>query len=62
MGPVFANSIGLAEFGVASFMSAVILGGMAAQWPIGSLSDCIDRRKVIIATAALKAMPDEVIA
>jgi len=56
MGPVFANSIGLAEFGVASFMSAVILGGMAAQWPIGSLSDRIDRRKVIIATAALGAI------
>lgn len=53
MGPVFGNRIGLSEVGIAGFMSAVIIGGMLAQWPIGTLSDRIDRRKVIVMTAAL---------
>jgi len=53
MGPVFGNKIGLSEVGIAGFMSTVIIGGMVAQWPIGTLSDRVDRRKVIVATAAL---------
>jgi MFS family permease len=53
MGPVFGNKIGLSEVGIAGFMSTVVIGGMLAQWPIGSLSDRIDRRKVIVFTAAL---------
>lgn len=53
MGPVLGNKIGLSQSEIATFMSAVILGGMLAQWPIGSISDRVDRRKVIIAVAAL---------
>jgi MFS family permease len=53
MGPVFAAKIGLSGFGIAGFMSLVVIGGMLAQWPIGSLSDRVDRRKVIVFTAAL---------
>lgn len=32
---------------VALFMSLVIIGGAASQWPIGRLSDVVDRRLVI---------------
>ncbi|WP_042697803.1 MFS transporter, partial [Azospirillum sp. B506] len=43
------------EFGVsgtALFMSVLILGGMALQWPLGRLSDRFDRRSVIIGLSA----------
>lgn len=52
MGPVFAAKMELTEAGIAAFMSAVIIGGMLAQWPIGTLSDRHDRRRVIVAVAA----------
>ncbi len=48
LGPVFAQSIGLSLTQIALFMSLVLLGGMALQWPIGHLSDRWDRRTVIL--------------
>lgn len=48
LGAIFARGTGLAEAGTAWFMSATILGGVALQWPLGRLSDRIDRRKVIV--------------
>lgn len=48
LGAVFARGAGLADTGTALFMSATILGGVALQWPLGRLSDLIDRRKVIV--------------
>ena len=56
MAPVYAAHRGLAGDDIAWFMSAVILGGAAAQWPIGRLSDRTDRRYVIGACAALAAV------
>lgn len=47
MGPLFAHRIGLDPHGVAMFMSAAILGGAMLQWPIGRLSDNMDRRRVL---------------
>lgn len=51
LGPVFA----LAKTGdlgsAAQFMSAVVLGGAVAQWPLGKLSDHFDRRHVLIGIA-----------
>lgn len=49
MGAVFARGAGLTDAGTALFMSATILGGVALQYPLGRLSDLIDRRKVILA-------------
>jgi len=49
LGAVFARGAGLRDAGTALFMSATILGGVALQWPLGRLSDLIDRRKVIFA-------------
>jgi MFS family permease len=50
--PFFAVSIGLSTAGVATFMSAVVGGGLVMNWPLGKLSDRIDRR-LVIAGAAL---------
>ena len=47
LAPTFTHSIGLDTEGTAYFMSAILLGGLILQWPIGRLSDHFDRRKVI---------------
>ncbi len=47
MGAVYAAQIGLDDNGVAWLMSAIIFGGALLQWPLGLLSDKIDRRTVI---------------
>lgn len=51
LGPVFAQRIGLDAAAVALFMSTVLLGGVALQWPIGHASDFWDRRTVIFIVA-----------
>lgn len=55
MAPVFAHSIGLSVAEIAIFMTSVILGGIAGQWPIGRLSDFLDRRRVIAMACILYA-------
>lgn len=50
LGAVFARGVGLNTAGTALFMSATILGGVALQWPLGRLSDLMDRRRVIVGT------------
>ncbi len=49
MAAVYADIIGLSVSQIAVFVSANILGGMAFQWPIGRLSDKLDRRRVLTA-------------
>jgi len=49
LGPVFAKDGGLDLLGISIFMTSAILGGALAQWPIGRLSDRMDRRRVILA-------------
>ena len=48
LGAVFARGVQLTDGGTALFMGATILGGVALQYPLGRLSDVVDRRKVII--------------
>src|SRR5690606_3096116 len=48
LGPVFAQRVGFGTAEVALFMSLVLLGGVALQWPIGQASDRFDRRTVIL--------------
>lgn len=55
LGPVFAQNEGFDLNEIAVFMSAVVLGGALAQWPLGSLSDRLDRR-IVMAVAALIAL------
>lgn len=52
LGAVYAQRLGLGLAGAATFMSAVIAGGVALQWPLGWLSDRVDRRRVIVGAFA----------
>lgn len=53
LGPVFAQNEGFTLTEIAAFMSAVVLGGALAQWPLGSISDRMDRRYVIAVSAGI---------
>lgn len=48
MGAVYANQIGLAVAGVSLAMMSFTLGGTLLQWPVGRLSDHVDRRSIIV--------------
>jgi MFS family permease len=56
MGPVYARLSGLDTGRVAAFMAASILAAVVTQYPIGRLSDRMDRRTVIAAVCTLAAM------
>lgn len=56
MGPVYASRAGHGDGWVALFMSAGILGGALLQWPLGALSDRIDRRLALAIAASLAAL------
>jgi MFS family permease len=45
---VYAKLSGLSETGGANIIAAVILGSMVAQFPLGRLSDVVDRRLVMV--------------
>lgn len=47
LGPVFAQQRGFSVAGITFFMSAFMLGGTLLQWPIGWISDHVDRRLMI---------------
>jgi len=56
LGPVYALNAGMDPIRVGFYMGAVVLGGAVAQWPLGLISDRVDRRRVIIAAAAVAAV------
>jgi MFS family permease len=67
---VYAQRLGFTLTGTASFMSAAVIGGALAQWPLGWASDRVDRRRVMIAAVAgatifcaglafLRALPED---
>lgn len=47
LGPIFGIGRGLTADGAATFMSAVVVAGALAQWPIGFISDRMDRRRIL---------------
>lgn len=49
LAPLFAQGIGLSTQTVGMLITAVVLGNAAVQWPVGWLSDKIDRRYPILA-------------
>lgn len=58
--PAYIEKMGMGPTAVASFMTAVIVASALSPYPIGKLSDRIDRRYVIAATSAL-AMNAEIL-
>jgi len=56
MAPVYATESGMTIAQVSYFIMAIYLGGMLFQYPIGYLSDKLDRRLLIIGTAAVGAL------
>jgi MFS family permease len=47
MGAVYAAKMGMSVLEVSWFMGSIMAGGMVLQWPLGKLSDLIDRRWVM---------------
>lgn len=56
LAPVYASSVGLDSKALAAFISASILGGACCQWPLGRISDSVDRRIVIMNVALSGAL------
>jgi len=56
MGAVYAAKLGMSVGEVANFMGAIMAGGMILQWPLGKLSDMIDRRWVMGGASFLAAV------
>ena len=48
MGAVYATKLGLSLAQISLYMSAIMLGALLLQYPIGKLSDIFDRRTVIL--------------
>lgn len=53
LGPTYAGQLGLDRSGIAWFMVATIMGGALLQWPLGRLSDRMDRRIGLALACAL---------
>lgn len=52
MGAVYARAAGMTVSEVSLFMGLILLGGMLLQWPVGQVSDWLDRRIMIVAVTA----------
>lgn len=61
LAPVFALRNGLALQTVAWFMGVTILSGLMLQWPVGILSDRLDRRLVLAGLSLLASLASLVI-
>lgn len=62
VGAVYVQRLGYDITAVAGFMSSVVIAGALSQWPLGLLSDQIDRRLVIIAIAGACAVSGTILA
>jgi len=56
LAPLFAQMTGLSIADTTLFMGVVIIGGLLLQWPIGGLSDRLDRRTVLIGVSLATAV------
>ncbi len=55
VGPVYAKLVGLNVSQLSIYMAIAVLAAMVMQWPVGKLSDLYDRRRMLVALAALTA-------
>ncbi|MEE2691566.1 MAG: MFS transporter [Pseudomonadota bacterium] len=56
MAPVYVQRLGHGSATIAAFMSAAIIGAALLQWPLGWLSDRMDRRKVMVMASLAGAL------
>jgi MFS family permease len=56
LAPLFVQRTGYGVTAVALFMSATVLGGALGQWPVGRLSDHMDRGLLVVWVSAASAM------
>ncbi len=56
LGPVYAQRLGLSLREISWFMTGGVIGTILFQWPIGALSDRLDRRKVLIVIMLLAGL------
>jgi MFS family permease len=56
LGAVYAEQMGFPLADISLFMGLVLLGSVLLQWPIGHLSDKMDRRWVIVGVTMLAAL------
>jgi MFS family permease len=56
MASVYGSEAGLSVGEISTFVATIFIGGMITQYPIGWLSDRMDRRTLIVLTAAVGAV------
>ena len=56
MAAVWGSQVGLSVRDISIFIAGIYIGGMVFQYPIGWLSDRMDRRKVIVGVTAFGAV------
>ncbi len=56
LGPVFAYDTNLTVSQTSTFIAAGLWGGLLLQWPVGKMSDHIDRRSVLTGVALAAAV------
>lgn len=56
MAPLFAERVGLSTTQIATLLVATMAGGVVAQYPLGRLSDIVDRRLVLAGAALAGAL------
>ncbi|MEZ2746515.1 MFS transporter [Halopseudomonas bauzanensis] len=56
LGALYAGRVGMDTGQIASFMSLVIVAGALFQWPMGVLSDRVDRRLALVIVAGTAAL------
>lgn len=47
LAPIFAHEMGFSSARVAQYMGVAIISGLVLQWPVGTLSDRLPRRRVL---------------
>ncbi|MGB0671758.1 MAG: MFS transporter [Rhodospirillales bacterium] len=55
LAPLFATQTGFNPAEVGLFMAVLVMGGLASQWPLGWLSDRMDRRLLLIVLSVATA-------
>lgn len=56
LGALYAQQTGLSISQITLFMSILVLGGAVLQWPLGWISDRVDRRVIIIIACVASAL------